>query len=148
MKKYLLFLLVIFLAGCTQNMSFHDMETHKRAPNINYEAYFYVEGSLDRSRAVFLKHPEAQIDIVASSPQITATTATYSNALAYMHEAKGLRKVVTRYVTYMEKPLGILITYDSSSLPTDKGIYEIVVELYEFKGKIYFKAYEKIGQDG
>jgi hypothetical protein len=145
MKKYLLVLLIFVLAGCAQNIRFQNIETQKRAPNISYEAFFYMEGSGDKSRAVFLRHPEAQIEVVAVSPSITATTSAYSDAIAFMNEVRGLRKVETRYVTYKDKPLGYLITYDDENQAT-RGPTEIIIEIYEFRGKIHFKAMEKLEQ--
>jgi hypothetical protein len=145
MKKFLLFLLIVLLAGCAQNIRYHSMETQKRTPNISYEAYYYIEGTLDRSRAVFLRHPEAPIEVSASSPQITATTSTYGDAIAYMNEARGLRKVITTYLTYKDKPLGYLITY-SDDYHAAAGGTKIIIEIYEFGGKIHFKAAEKLEQ--
>jgi hypothetical protein len=146
MKKYLLVLMIFILAGCMQNIRFHDTDTQKRTPNISYEALYYVEGSGDKSRAVFLRHPEAPIDVVASSPQITATTSTYGDAIAYMNETRGLRKVITRFVTYKDKPLGYLISFDDDHSATETTNHEIVIEIYEFKGAVHFKAAEKLDQ--
>jgi hypothetical protein len=109
---------------------------------ISYEAYFYGEGSGDKSRAVFLKEPDVNIAIVATSPAINATTATYAEALSYMNEAKDLRVVDTQVVTYKDKPLGYLITYNADRRRTSV-VTKIVIELYELKGKIYFNAREQ-----
>jgi|WetSurMetagenome_2_1015567.scaffolds.fasta_scaffold00176_34 hypothetical protein len=140
MKRYLLFLLIFILAGCMQNLRFESMDKHKITPGISYEAYYYVEGTSDRSRAVFLKYPDAQIEVAAPSPQITATTSSYNAAIAYMDEAKDLRTISITLVTYKGKPLGYLFTYNDDPVQSN---LKIDVDFYESGGKVYFTARER-----
>jgi hypothetical protein len=143
LRRYVLLLLIFLLAGCAQNIRYHDFSARDKMPRMSYEAYFYIEGSGDKSRAVFLKQPDVNIEIVTSSPQITASTATYAEAISYMDEARGLRMVDTQVVTYKDRPLGYLITYNADRRRTTE-ITQIVVELYELNGRIYFNAREKL----
>jgi hypothetical protein len=145
MKKLLILLTLLLVAGCAQNLSFNSMENHKRTPNLSYEAYYYMDGQMDASRAVFLRYPGAPIEIESESSQITSTTSTFVQAEAFMNEVRGLRKVEIRYVTYKNKPLGYLFSYnDDIPAPTERKVF---VELYEGGGKIHFKAWEKLDQD-
>ena len=141
-KLTLLFLLFI-LSGCVQNIRYHDIGVNEKIPSTSFEAYYYAEGNNDRSRAVFLKQPDVKIDMDVSSPAINPTTATYAEALYFMNQTRGLRVVDTMAVSYQGKPLGYLITYN-----TDRGrateASQIIVELYEFRGKIRFNAKEKL----
>ncbi len=134
---------MFLLAGCAQNIRYQEIGAAVRMPQISFEAYYYAEGTNDRSRAVFLKQPDVSIEVTVSSPAINATTATYAEALQFMNETRGLRVVDTYAVTYKDKPLGYLITYNPNRMRITE-ITQIVVELYEDKGKIYFNAKEKL----
>ena len=141
-KTFLLLFFILLMAGCTQNIQRIEPSAGYRVPSITYQAYFYVQSQGNKSRAVFLKHPDVQVDIVFAPQQITETTATYGDALTYMYEEKGLRRVNTEIVNYKGKLLGYLLIYDDSPVKSTT-IIEIQVELYERNGKIHFIAREK-----
>ena len=142
-RTFLLLFFILLMAGCTQNIQRLEPSAGFRVPSITYQAYFFGEGGHgNKSRAVFLKHPDVQVDIVFAPQQITETTATYGDALTYMYEEKGLRRVNTEIVNYKGKLLGYLLIYDDSPVKSTT-IIEIQVELYERNGKIHFIAREK-----
>jgi hypothetical protein len=141
-RIFLLLFMVLFAAGCTQNIQRIEPSAGYRVPSITYQAFFYGEGEGNKSRAVFLKHPDAQTDVVFAPQQITETTATYGDALTYMYEVKGLRRVNTEIVNYKDKLLGYLLIYDDTPIKATT-IIEIQVELYERSGKIHFIARER-----
>jgi len=145
-RRLVLFIVVLVLAGCSQNIRYQDLNENTRPSHISYEAYYYVGGSGDRSRAVLLKNPDAGVEVETASPQITSTTSTFADAMSYMKAARGLRRVNVRALTYKDRPLGYLLTYDTDRDPTEIPD-NIIVELYEFGGKIHFNAKEKLEQD-
>jgi hypothetical protein len=141
-RTFLLLFFILLMAGCTQNIQRVEPSAGFRVPSITYQAYFFGEGQGNKSRAVFLKLPDVQVEIVFAPQQITETTATYGDALTYMYEEKGLRRVDTEIVNYKGKLLGYLLTYDHA--PTKATtVIEIQVEFYERNGKIHFIARER-----
>jgi hypothetical protein len=144
-KFAVLLFFILLMAGCAQNIRYHDMDARPKTPSISYEAYFYMEGLGEKSRAVFLKFPDAQVDVVASAQAITSTTSTLSEAYSFMNEVRGLRKVTALYLTYKDKPLGYLIKYTDDHDAT-RGRDAIIIDLYESGGKIRFNAREKLDQ--
>jgi hypothetical protein len=137
-KKLLLVFVLIILAGCTQSINRTELSSGIKIPPISYEAYFYVEGSRDKSRAVLLKHPDAKIEVAAESAQITPTTATFAQAMAYMNEVRGLRRVNIEVINFKGKPIGYLLAYQEVNQNVLSGS-EIHIDLYEMNGKLYFK---------
>jgi hypothetical protein len=140
-RTFLLLFFILFMAGCTQNIQRLEPAAGFRVPSITYQAYFYEEGQGNKSRAVFLKHPDVRVDIVFAPQLITETTATYGDALTYMYQEKGLRRVNTEIVNYKGKLLGYLLLYDAA--PTQATtVVEITIQFYEMNGKIHFIARE------
>ncbi len=137
-RKLVLLLLPFFIFGCAQDLRFHNLDKTEQVPAISYEAYFFVAGISERSRAVFLKKPDVEIAIEPASPEIISTTATYVEAMAFMIEKRLMRSITTQTVTYEDKPLGYLLTYDQAGVNGEK----VITNLYERGGKIYFSAQE------
>jgi len=142
-EKLVLLLLPLFIAGCVQDLRFHDLGKTEKVPAISYEAYFFVAGVSERSRAVFLKIPDLEIAIEPASPEIVSTTATYVEAMAFMKEKRLIRSITTQRVTYEDKPLGYLLTYDQAGVNGEN----VITNLYERGGKIYFSAREDTRSD-
>jgi hypothetical protein len=143
LRRYVFLFLIFLLAGCAQNIRYNDLSAKDKIPSISYEAYFFMEGSGDKSRAVFLKQPDVKVEVAASSLLITATSATYIEAMSFMNEVRGLRIVDTQVVTYKGGPLGYLITYNADRRRITE-VTRIEVELYEMNGRIHFNAREKL----
>jgi len=137
-KKLVLLLLPFLIFGCAQDLRFHDLGKKEKVPAISYEAYFFVAGISERSRAVFLKMPDVEIAVEPASPEIVSTTATYSEAMTFMIEKRLMRSITTQTVTYKDKPLGYLLTYDQAGVNGEN----VITNLYERGGKIYFSARE------
>ena len=142
-KKLALFLLPFIVAGCAQNLRFHDLGSTENVPAISYEAYFYVAGISERSRAVFLRHPDAEIAVEPASQEIISTTAAYSEAMEFMKAKRGTRSITTEVVTFMGKPLGYLLSYNGAGINREY----VIVNVYEAGGKVYFSAREDTRAD-
>ena len=137
-KAILILLTTILVAGCSQNIRFHTLKSTETIPAISYEAYLFAAGISERSRAVFLRHPQADMDIEPASPEITSTTITYPAAMNFMQMKRGMRTISTEVVMYKGKILGYLLSYDQAGTN-----FEIVeTGLTERGGKIYFSARE------
>ncbi len=147
MKRPALFIMILFVAvitvGCAQNIRSHDLGKAETIPAMSYEAYMFAAGISERSRAVFLRHPDAEMAVEPASPEIISTTATYGEAMTFMKMKRGMRSITTEVVTYKGKPLGYLITYDQPGVN-----FEIIeTNLTERGGKIYFSARENSKAD-
>ena len=137
-RRLVLLLLSFLIFGCAQDLRFHNLAKKEKVPSISYEAYFFVAGIAEKSRAVFLKMPDVDISIEPASPEIVSTTATYAEAMTFMIEKRLMRSITTQTVTYKDKPLGYLLTYDNAGVNGEK----VITNLYERGGKIYFSAQE------
>jgi hypothetical protein len=131
------------LAGCAQNIRSHELDSAETMPSISYEAYLFVAGISERSRAVFLRHPDAEMMIEPASHEIFSTTATYAEAMTFMRMKRGMRLINTEVITYKGKPLGYLLTYDRPGINAEF----IDTNLTERGGKIYFSARENTKAD-
>ena len=58
--------------------------------------------------------------------------------MAFMIEKQLMRSITTQTVTYEDKPLGYLLTYDQAGVNGEK----VITNLYERGGKINFNAQE------
>ena len=56
------------LAGCVQAVSTYTIDDFKTIPKVVYTAYLYSSGIGERLRAVFLKSPETDVEIVPLLP--------------------------------------------------------------------------------
>jgi hypothetical protein len=137
-NRLILLVLPFLIFGCSQNIRLHDLDTKEKVPAISYEAYFFVTGLSERSRAVFLKKPDIEIAVEPASPEIVSTTATYPEAMTFMLDRRYMRSITTQTVIYKDKPLGYLLTYNQPGLDGEV----VVTNLYERDGKIYFNARE------
>jgi hypothetical protein len=137
-KRLTLVLMLLILTGCTQNLKKTELSANEKIPSISYEAYFYVEGSGNKARAVLLILPDAKVNVEAESHQVTATTATYGEALSYMNQVKDMRRVNTEALQYKDRPLGYLLTYSADITPTTLIGTQIIIQLYERNNTIFF----------
>lgn len=142
-KKLVLLLLPFLIAGCVQTIRTSDLGKKEGVPAISYEAYFFAAGISERSRAVFLKHPDANVEVVPSTNEITTTTASYAEAMSFMKEKRGVRTISTQKVTYNDRPLGYLLSYDQPGIDMER----VNIDLTERNGIIYFSAREMTKTD-
>jgi hypothetical protein len=138
-NKLFLFLILPFLfAGCVQNVRTAELNPKERIPSNTYEAYFFVAGSGDKSRAVFLIEPDSGVEVLPYSSDITSTTSSYPEAMNYMKEKRGMRPISTQKVFYKDKFIGYLLTYEKERVDRE----EMTVNVFEKGGKVYFSARE------
>lgn len=130
---------LIVLAGCVQAVSIYNIDDYKTVPKVVYTAYLYSSGIGERLRAVFLKTPETDVEIVPYSRQITTAKVTFSDALTFMEKAGDFKNISIQGVKYKEKTIGYLLTFSRPLSPRES----IEADVYERDGKIYFAVKEK-----
>jgi hypothetical protein len=101
--------------------------------------YQYSSGAGERIRAVLLKNPESDVEIVPYSTQITTAKGTMEDAYRFVHRGNIFRHTSMLGVSYKGKTIGYLITPQRHIFRRD----EIEVNLFERGGKIYFSVYER-----
>ena len=138
LKKLVLLLVTISVAGCVQTISTRNLDKKEGIPQVSYSAYFFSAGISERSRAVLLINADSGVEARADSTDITSTTASYAEALAFMREKKSARTVSTHLVSYKDKPVGYLLTYDQPG----NNAETVNVTISEKNGVIYFNARE------
>ena len=127
------------LAGCVQVINTYGVGDFNAIPKAEYTAYQYSSGAGDRLRAVFLKSPDGDIDIIPYSIQITTGKATPDEARTFMERGSHFRNIQYQGITYRGKPIGYLFTYGYHSFSRDS----IEISLFERDGKVYFSVWEK-----
>lgn len=130
---------LIVLAGCVQAVSTYNIDDYKTVPKVVYTAYLYSSGIGERLRAVFLKTPETDVEIVPYSRQITTEKVTFSDALTFMEKVGDFKNISIEGVKYKEKTIGYLLTFARPLSPRES----IEADVYERNGKIYFSVREK-----
>lgn len=127
------------IAGCVQTVTTYNIDDYKTVPKVVYTAYLYSSGIGERLRAVFLKSPETDVEIVPYSRQITTAKVTFDDALTFMEKAGDFKNVSIQGVKYKEKTIGYLLTFARPLSPRES----IEVDVHERNGKIYFAVKEK-----
>ena len=139
MKRTLTIIIVAFMcAGCAQTINTYGIENIDTIPKGDYALFLYSSGAGDRLRAVFLKNPDAGVEVVPYSVQITTATGTVRDALTFMEKASGYKRISFQGVTHKGKPIGYLLSFDWYGFTRDR----IEPLLFEREGKIYFTARE------
>ena len=137
-KKLGILLFPFLIAGCVQTIGTRNLDKKESIPSISYQAYFFMAGISERSRAVFLKKPDAGVEVEPYSHEIISTTASYGEAMSFMREKRGARTITTQVVSYKEKPIGYLLSYDQPGVDME----QVDINLTERNGIIYFRARE------
>jgi hypothetical protein len=127
------------LAGCAQAINTYGVGDIDAIPKVEYTAYHYSSGAGERLRAVFLKSPDSDIDVIPYSIQITTGKATPEEARKFMERGRYSKNIDYQGVTYKGKPIGYLLTYRYHSFSRDS----IEINLFERDGKVYFSVWEK-----
>ena len=138
-SKLIFLVIVIVLAGCTQSINTYSVGDITAMPKIEYTAYFYSSGIGEGLRAIFLKSPDSDVDIIPYSIQITTGKATLEEAFKFMEKGRYYRNVDSHGIAYKGKLIGYLFTYRYSSFSRDS----IEINLSERGGKVYFSVLEK-----
>jgi hypothetical protein len=120
-----------------------DVRMIDAIPKVSYITYVYSSGSDNKYRAVFLKSPESDLEVVPFSSNIMMTKGSFDDAMTFMRHGAGYRNVDVQSVLYKGKTIGYLLTQPRYVL----GKEEIEPELYERAGKIYFSVSERFYDD-
>lgn len=139
MKRYMMIILaMLFLAACGHTLSTSRIKSIESIPKTTYEAYVYSSGIGGKMRAVFLKSPETDVEIIPYSVDISKVTATIDQSFEFMRRGSISKKVNVEGVLFQGKMIGYLLTHWRHSF---QRAY-IEAQLYERKGKIFFTIWE------
>ena len=134
-----LFLSILFLlAGCAQTVTQARVNDYSRISDVKYETHIYISGEGGRLRAVFLKAPDADVEIVPYSIEMSKQESTFDDAMDFMTIHHKYKMVRVDEVRYKGELIGYLLTHPMHSF---QRVY-IEVSLYERNGRIYFTVWE------
>ena len=139
-----IFLLSVFFAGCAvRTVSTHSLGSIDLPPATIYTMYQYSSGAGGHLRAVFLKHPESDVEIVPYSVQIDEKKGTLEDAYRFMDKGYFFKNTSVLGVSYKGKTIGYLMENRQHIFSRD----EIRVDLFERHGKVYFSVTERLYSD-
>ncbi len=132
-----LFILLTVIA-CARTVTTAGIRTIGSIPNETYTLYAYVAPTAPQLRAVFLKSPEAGVEVVPYSVQIITMAGTVDDALAFVEKGAGYKRTSFQKVEFRGKTVGYLLAPERHSFARRY----IEINLYEREGKIYFAPSE------
>src|SRR5512140_2816277 len=127
-------LLFLFLLACAPAVTTVGVAGPGSIPQAVYTLYLYVAPSTPQLRAVFLKSPDAGVEVVPYSVQITTVTGTAGDALAFLENGAGYKRTSYQRVEVRGKTIGYLLVPERHSFARRY----IEIHFYERDGKIYF----------
>lgn len=141
MKKMRIIKLIMLFTviACSQSISIVGIGTIDSIPKATYTMYSYVAPSAPQLRAVFLKSPDSDVEVVPYSVQITTATATPDEALAWVEKGPGFKRIFFYRVDFRGKTIGYLLMPERHSFARRY----LEVNIYERDGKIYFVPSEQ-----
>jgi hypothetical protein len=133
--------LSVFLAGCARTVpvSTYSLGSIDSPPATTYTMYQYSSGSGERLRAVLLKHPESNVEIVPYSVQIVETKGSLEDAYRFMDRGNLFKHTSVLGVTYQGKTIGYLMEHRRHTFSRDS----IETDFFERDGKVYFSVIER-----
>lgn len=142
-KVTYLLLLSFFLSACAQTVSTYSLGVSDTIPKSTYTQYQYSSGVNQRLRAVFLKNPESDIEIIPYSVQIETIKGSLDDAYNFLDRGIGHRHISVQGVRYQGKTIGYLMVLEKHMFSRD----EMGITLYEKNGKVYFSVSERTYND-
>jgi hypothetical protein len=143
MMRTVLLLILLSAVACAQAVTTSGIGTIDSIPKAAYMLYSYVAPATPQLRAVFLRSPDAGVEVVPYSVQITVSTGTAEDALAFLESGPGFKRTSFQRVEFRGKTIGYL-------LMPERHIFArryIEVNFYERDGKIYFLPSELRADD-
>lgn len=134
--------IVLFTSGCTHSVQLNALTRDDTIAKAEYSLYLYSSGTGETLRTVFAKAPGTSVEVVPYSKQIETTRGSFQNALSFMEEKKGLRKILIQKIIYRETLAGYLLTYDVYS--PFRQAESITVDIFERGGALYFAVTEQV----
>ena len=131
-------LALVTALACAQTITITGIGTIDSIPKATYTMYFYVAPTTERLRAVFLKIPDADVEIIPYSVQTTTVTGTVDDALTFLEHGTGIQSVTPRMVTFRGRKIGYLLAPERHMFSNQY----IDVNIYERNGRIYFNPAE------
>jgi hypothetical protein len=138
-------LFLIVSTGCAQVIQTQRVERYETLEGKIYITYLYSSGPAERFRAVLLKDPDSDIDIVPFSVQISKVSRSFKDALSFMQGSRFYKRIDVKRVSYQGRPIGYLITQPTRHGPYSAGSIE--VNLFYRDGKVFFAVDEDISYD-
>lgn len=136
------FLLFLPVIACTRAVTTVGVADLDSIPQAVYTMYLYVAPATPQLRAAFLMSPDAGVEVVPYSVQITTVTGTVDDALAFVERGPGFKRTSFQRVDFRGKTIGYLLVPERHSFARRY----IEVNIYERDGKIYFSPSE-LGAD-
>ena len=133
-----LLLLVLTAFACARAITTAGVGTVDSIPKTAYDMYLYTAPTTEQLRAVFLKDPDSQVEVVPYSVQITAASGTVDDAVAFIKRGAGYRRLSFERVYFNGRPAGYLFMTEQHSFARK----HIEVTFFERGGKIYFSPDE------
>lgn len=120
------------LIGCSLTpLQTYTLANYHSVAAMKYTLYLYSSGQL---KAVFLKSPEANVEVLAYSPEIIQASGTPEDVMAFMR--RGIyRNIDVKSVEFKDKVIGYLFTY--REIGVTAGPSYLVVDLFERNDKIF-----------
>lgn len=138
-----LLLLSLFLSACAHTVSTYSLGVNDTIPKSTYTQYQYSSGASGRLRAVLLKNPESDIEIIPYSVQIETTKGSLDEAYNFLDRGIGNRHISVQGIRSQGKTIGYLMVLEKHMFSRD----EIDVSVYEKNGKVYFSVFERTYND-
>jgi hypothetical protein len=132
-----LFVLMTVVA-CARAVTTAGIGTLDSIPKATYTLYTYNTPSTPQLGAVFLKSPDAGVEVVPYSVQIITATGTVDDALAFVERGAGYQRTSYQRVEFRGKTIGYLLVPERHSFARRY----IDINLYERGGRIYFAPSE------
>ncbi len=141
MKKRRIMALLLFLpvVACAPAVTTVGVGNPESIPQAVYTMYLYSAPDTPQLKAAFLKSPDAGAEIVPFSVQVTTAAGTVKDALAYIGERPGFRRVAVQRVELRGSTIGYLLLPERHSFARRY----IEVHFYERNGKIFLLPSEQ-----
>ncbi len=135
--------LCVLLSACAQTVSTFGLGSNDAMPKSIYTQYQYSSGEGGRLRAVLLKDPASDVEIIPYSVQIVTVQGSLDDAYNFLYRGTSHKRINMLGVRYHEKTIGYLMVPERNIFTRE----EIDVSIYEKNGKVYFSVYEQTHYD-
>ncbi len=131
-KRIVAFLLLLPVVACVPAVSTIGVGGPESIPQAVYTMYLYSAPDTPQLKTAFLKNQDAGVEVVPFSVQITTASGTVKDALDYVGERPGFRRVAIQRVELKGNTIGYLLLPERHSFARRY----IEVNFYERNGKI------------
>lgn len=129
--------------GCDRDLRLVTLQKYDAIPKTPYSTYLYMSGQGGKWKAAFLKSPDSPVEIVPYAHEIVTAVGTFDEAMFFMKQTIDYKSIDVQAVEYKGKVVGYLLTH--SMRETTKNL--LVVDVYDYQGRVYFKVTELVESD-